>query len=119
MECVPVVTELEETLVDWFETIEEMELTEADKALLASLAETLADLKKDALTQGIQSEDFDDWLNFDILENWSILHENDEDAADNPDGNTVPAFDAFIREGEQRLYFQMLKRCLPVVSQTA
>ncbi len=104
-------------LVDWFETIEEIELTDADKVMLAEIAEIFNSSRQNALEMGVLEEDFEDWFRFDVLENWSALVE-EEDAVEQ-DANLVQTFFTYVKEGEQRLYFQMLKRCLTAAPQAA
>jgi hypothetical protein len=102
--------EMIDTLVDWFETIEEVSLSQADRMLLQEAADSLEALRGAGLENGIQPEDFDEWLRFNILEQWSCIMETMEDE---PTG-IISGFHGYIREGEQRLYLQMLKQCMPV-----
>lgn len=106
-------------LIEWFETIEELELSESDKSLLSEIAQSLEASRASALEMGIQDEDFQEWLRLDVLEQWSFLcaeSEDDEEMGYTP----VQAFHAFAKGGEQRLYLQMLKQCAPVtISQLA
>lgn len=99
------VTAMKEMLRDWFETIEELEMTGDESTQLMEVSDMLSGLKTEAMTMGIQPEDFDEWLRFYVLEQWSDLL--DEDAPENP----MAAFYEYIRDGQQRLYFHMMKHC--------
>jgi len=96
---------MKEMLRDWFETIEEMEMTSDEASQLMEVSDMLSGLKTEAQGMGIQAEDFDEWLRFYVLEQWSDLL--DEDAPENP----MAAFYEYIRDGQQRLYFHMMKHC--------
>lgn len=96
---------MQEMLMDWFETIEEVELSPSELIKLQIVSQMLASLKSEAETLGIQGEDFDEWLRFYVLEQWSDLL--DEDAPEKP----VTAFYEYISDGQQRLYFHMMKHC--------
>ncbi len=108
--------EMQEILTDWFETIEEIELSPTDKQLLIETSESLTALKNAASEMGIQAEDFDDWFNLDVLEQWSGLMEDLEYESGEAITAPVPAFHRFIQDSEQRLYLQMLKRCIPAAT---
>lgn len=100
-----------ETLVDWFETIEEIEVTEEIRWQLYQAAESLAASKQAAMEMGVDDADFDEWLRFDVLEHWSELMDDMDDMAPIA---PVEAFYNFVIEGEQRLYLQMVKRLSPL-----
>lgn len=106
-----------ETLTDWFETIEEVELADGDRQLLSDVAESLIASKEAAIEMGFPPEDFEEWLHLNVLEQWSSLIE-DMDDADMP--HPIQSFHDFAKGGEQRLYLQMLKGCSMIAeSQTA
>ncbi len=97
-----------EGLIDWFETIEEMELTDDDRHMLLDISEIFSAYQNELTTMGGQQEDFEEWLRFHVLENWSVLNEEEDGLKP-----TVQSFANFVKNGEQRLYFHMLKVCLP------
>jgi len=100
-----------ELLTDWFETIEEIELTHEDKSKLAEVAVSLGDLRGSALEMGFPETDFEEWLRIDLLDQWSCLMEDVEELEDEMNLPPVESFYNYAKGGEQRLYFQMLKRC--------
>ncbi len=113
----PMLSETLETLTDWFETIEEVELNDSSREKLMEIAESVSTSKSMALEMGVHPEDFDEWFQFNVLEQWSALLE-DMDLEENTD--MVQLFYGFTKEGEERLYLQMLKQCLPMAdSQSA
>lgn len=106
----PVVEDMLTLLAEWFETIEEVELTDGQRSMLADAAGILEALRQSALSMGICEADFDDWLRMDVLENWSFLLDTDEALPPDP----VQQFVMMVEQGEQRLYLQMMKRCVQV-----
>ncbi len=103
------VSEILDVLSEWFETIEEVVMDEAQRYALWDVAESLAASKSAAFEMGIQEEDFDDWLRMDVLEHWSIIAESLDEGQD-----PLESFYQFMKMGEQDLYLQMLKRCVPI-----
>jgi len=71
-----------ELLTDWFETIEEVELTDMDRERLQEIAQSFTDLSYAALENGFTQDSFEEWLRIDVLEQWSNLMEDVEDLED-------------------------------------
>lgn len=109
MEMTDLQNEMLETIIDWFETIEEIELKESEKIKLQVVADLLASFKQESVTQGIPEESFEDWLQIDLLDCWSSLIEDVEENID-----PVQTFYDFVMEGQERLYFQMMKYCMAI-----
>ncbi len=108
------VSELTDMLTDWFETIEEVEMTDDDRVMLEKTAMMLSSAKVSALAMGVEEEHFDDWLQADVLEQWSYLLDDEEEQRQE---NPIATFADFVMNGEQRLYLQMLKRCMSAAEQ--
>jgi hypothetical protein len=97
-------------LIDWFETIEEIELTEGHKVLLTDIAQSLEHLKIGAIAMGLAEVEFEDWLRLEVMEDWTFLLESEDLNTE----DVVQQFHAFITQGEQRLYLQLMKRCAQI-----